>query len=56
MDFLFSVLAFAVILIPAIIIHELGHFIAAKMVGIKAATTVSADAASRSGNSRKQFV
>lgn len=34
MDFLFSVLAFAVILIPAIIIHELGHFFAAKMVGI----------------------
>lgn len=34
MDFLFSVIAFAVILIPAIIIHELGHFLAAKMVGI----------------------
>jgi regulator of sigma E protease len=34
MNFLFSVLAFAVILIPAIIIHELGHFLAAKMVGI----------------------
>jgi len=34
MDFLFSILAFAVILIPAIIIHELGHFFAAKMVGI----------------------
>jgi regulator of sigma E protease len=34
MDFLFSLLAFAVILIPAIIIHELGHFFAAKMVGI----------------------
>lgn len=33
-SFLLSVVAFAIILIPAIIIHELGHFIAAKMVGI----------------------
>lgn len=33
-DFLSSIVAFAIILIPAIIIHELGHFIAAKMVGI----------------------
>ena len=33
-DFLISVLAFALILIPAIIIHELGHFLAAKWIGI----------------------
>lgn len=33
-NFLSSIIAFAIILIPAIIIHELGHFIAAKMVGI----------------------
>jgi regulator of sigma E protease len=33
-NFLMSILAFALILIPAIIIHELGHFFAAKMVGI----------------------
>ena len=26
--------AFALVLIPAVIIHELGHFIAAKLVGI----------------------
>lgn len=32
--FLLSVVAFGIILIPAIIIHEIGHFIAAKMVGI----------------------
>jgi regulator of sigma E protease len=29
-----AILAFALILIPAIIIHELGHFFAAKLVGI----------------------
>lgn len=33
-DFLSAVIAFAVVLIPAIIIHELGHFFAAKLVGI----------------------
>lgn len=33
-DILLAVLAFAIILIPAIIIHELGHFFAAKLVGI----------------------
>ncbi|MGJ3237889.1 MAG: RIP metalloprotease RseP [Anaerolineae bacterium] len=33
-DFLSAIIAFAIILIPAIIIHELGHFVAAKMVGI----------------------
>ncbi|MGB1287014.1 MAG: RIP metalloprotease RseP [Aggregatilineales bacterium] len=33
-DFLSAIIAFAMILIPAIIIHELGHFFAAKMVGI----------------------
>lgn len=33
-SFLLSIVAFAIILIPAIIIHELGHFTAAKMVGI----------------------
>ncbi|MEM9950926.1 MAG: RIP metalloprotease RseP [Chloroflexota bacterium] len=33
-SFLSAIIAFAIILIPAIIIHELGHFIAAKMVGI----------------------
>lgn len=33
-EFLMSVLAFALVLIPAIIIHELGHFLAAKMAGI----------------------
>ena len=33
-NFLSSILAFALILIPAIIIHELGHFFAAKIVGI----------------------
>lgn len=32
--FLLSIAAFAIMLIPAIIIHELGHFFAAKMVGI----------------------
>lgn len=33
-SFLMSIVAFAIMLIPAIIIHELGHFFAAKMVGI----------------------
>lgn len=33
-NFIASILAFAIILIPAVIIHELGHFFAAKMVGI----------------------
>lgn len=33
-DFLFSIIAFGVILIPAIIIHELGHFLTAKWAGI----------------------
>lgn len=33
-DIFFAVIAFAIILIPAIIIHELGHFFAAKIVGI----------------------
>jgi regulator of sigma E protease len=33
-NFLLSLAAFGIMLIPAIIIHELGHFIAAKLVGI----------------------
>lgn len=33
-DIILAVLAFGIILIPAIIIHELGHFFAAKLVGI----------------------
>lgn len=33
-EFLYSLLAFALVLIPAIIIHELGHYLAAKLVGI----------------------
>lgn len=33
-DFLSAVIAFALVLIPAVIIHELGHFLAAKAVGI----------------------
>jgi regulator of sigma E protease len=33
-DFLSALVAFALVLIPAIIIHELGHFLAAKAVGI----------------------
>jgi len=33
-DILLAIVAFAIILIPAIIIHELGHFFAAKLVGI----------------------
>ncbi len=33
-DFLSALIAFAVVLIPAVIIHELGHFLAAKAVGI----------------------
>lgn len=33
-SFLSAVIAFALVLIPAIIIHELGHFFAAKAIGI----------------------
>ncbi|MCU0496951.1 MAG: RIP metalloprotease RseP [Anaerolineae bacterium] len=33
-DLLSSLLAFAIVLIPAVIIHEFGHLLAAKMVGI----------------------
>jgi regulator of sigma E protease len=33
-DILLALAAFALVLIPAVIIHELGHFIAAKLVGI----------------------
>lgn len=33
-DIILAIVAFAIILIPAIIIHELGHFFAAKIVGI----------------------
>lgn len=33
-DFLSALIAFGIVLIPAVIIHELGHFLAAKMVGI----------------------
>ncbi len=33
-NFLLSLIAFGLVLIPAIIIHELGHFLAAKAVGI----------------------
>ncbi len=33
-SFLGAVLAFALVLIPSVIIHELGHFIAGKLVGI----------------------
>lgn len=33
-DLLLALAAFALVLIPAVIIHELGHFIAAKLVGI----------------------
>lgn len=33
-DFLTGVIAFILVLIPAVIIHELGHFLAAKVVGI----------------------
>ncbi len=33
-DILLAVAAFVLVLIPAVIIHELGHFIAAKLVGI----------------------
>lgn len=32
--FLYAIVAFGIVLIPAIIIHELGHFLAAKAVGI----------------------
>lgn len=33
-DILLALAAFALVLIPAVIIHELGHFIAARLVGI----------------------
>ena len=33
-DIVLAVIAFGIILIPAIIIHELGHFFAARLVGI----------------------
>lgn len=33
-DFLSAIVAFALVLIPAVLIHELGHFLAAKAVGI----------------------
>ena len=33
-DIALAVIAFGIVLIPAIIIHELGHFFAAKLVGI----------------------
>lgn len=33
-DILLAIAAFVIVLFPAIIIHELGHFLAAKMVGI----------------------
>lgn len=33
-DFLSAILAFVIVLIPAVIIHELGHFFAGKAVGI----------------------
>lgn len=33
-DFLSAIIAFGLVLIPAVIIHELGHFLAAKAVGI----------------------
>ncbi len=33
-DLLLAIVAFALVLIPAVLIHELGHFLAAKAVGI----------------------
>ena len=33
-DFIAALIAFALVLIPVVIIHELGHFFAAKLVGI----------------------
>ncbi len=33
-DLVSALLAFALVLIPAIIIHELGHFLAAKLIGV----------------------
>ncbi|MFW5696219.1 MAG: RIP metalloprotease RseP [Phototrophicaceae bacterium] len=33
-DLLSSILAFVIVLIPAVIVHELGHFLAARAVGI----------------------
>lgn len=34
MDFLLGIASFLIVLIPLVILHELGHFIAAKLVGI----------------------
>src|SRR3972149_401276 len=33
-DLLSAIVAFCLVLIPAVLVHELGHFIAAKIVGI----------------------
>jgi len=33
-DLLSALLAFGIVLIPAVIVHELGHFLAARAVGI----------------------
>lgn len=33
-DVLSAIIAFALVLIPAVLVHEIGHFIAAKLVGI----------------------
>ncbi|MCA9907371.1 MAG: site-2 protease family protein, partial [Anaerolineae bacterium] len=33
-DFITGIIAFLLVLIPAVIIHEIGHFLAAKAVGI----------------------
>ncbi|MCL4254749.1 MAG: site-2 protease family protein, partial [Anaerolineae bacterium] len=33
-DFLLTLIAFIIVLIPAVIVHELGHLLAAKAVGI----------------------
>lgn len=33
-DFLSAVIAFALVLIPAIIVHEFGHFLAARLIGV----------------------
>ncbi len=33
-EFLLSLLSFAILLVPAILLHEIGHFLAAKRVGI----------------------
>lgn len=33
-DFVSALLAFALVLIPAVIIHEFGHYFAAKLIGV----------------------